>query len=79
MHKELNKTRQIEKNEEQYIITSTFNGQDEDKSNKHEMIDKFVKHFSENFNSFISNLFFGMLKEKKTCHNCNIISDAFVS
>jgi ubiquitin C-terminal hydrolase len=77
MHKELNKTRQIEKNEEQYIITSTFNGQDEDKSNKHEMIDKFVKHFSENFNSFISNLFFGMLKEKKTCHNCNMASYNF--
>ena len=77
LHKELNKTRQIQNNEEQYIITSTFNGQDEDKSNKPEMIDKFVKHFSENFNSFISNLFFGMLKEKKTCHNCNMSSYNF--
>ena len=77
MHKELNKTRQIENYEDQYIITSTFNGQDEDKSNKPEMIDKFVKHFSENFNSFISNLFFGMLKEKKTCQNCNMASYNF--
>ena len=77
MHKELNKTRQIDKNEDQYIITSTFNGQDEDKSNKPEMIDKFVKHFTENFNSFISNLFFGMLKEKKSCQNCNMASYNF--
>ena len=77
MHKELNKTRQIKNDEEQYIITSTFNGQDEDKSNKPEMIDKFVKHFSENFNSFISNLFFGMLKEKKTCKNCSMASYNF--
>ena len=72
MHKELNKVHQIQNNEEQYIITSTFNGQDEDKSNKYEMIDKFVKHFAENFNSIISNLFFGMLKEKKMCGNCNM-------
>ena len=77
MHKELNKIRQIENNEEQYIITSTFNGQDEDKTNKIEMIDKFVKYFKENFNSFISNLFFGMLKEKKICHNCNMASYNF--
>ena len=81
MHKELNIFRQIQTNEEQYIINSTFNGQDEDKSNKHEMIDKFVKHFSENFNSFISNLFFGMLKEKRLAIIViwpHIISDAFV-
>ena len=41
------------------------------------MIDKFVKHFVENFNSFISNLFFGMLKEKKTCDICSMISYNF--
>ena len=70
MHKELNKIKKIDHYENQYIITSTFNGQDEDKSNKTEMIEKFVKHFSENFNSTISNYFFGMLKEKRTCQNC---------
>ena len=69
--------KQIQTNEEQYIINSTFNGQDEDKSNKSEMIDKFVKHFSENFNSCISNFFFGMLKEKLTCQNCSMISYNF--
>ena len=36
----------IQANEDQYIINSIFNEQDEDKSNKIEMIDKFVKHFS---------------------------------
>ena len=72
IHKELNKFHQIQNNDEQYVITSTFNGQDEDKSNKFEMIDKFVKYFVENFNSLISNLFFGMHKMKKICGNCNM-------
>ena len=58
MHKELNKLKKIDRYENQYIITSTFNGQDEDKSNKTELSEKFVKHFSENFNSTISNYFF---------------------
>ena len=70
MHKELNKVKQIQNNENQYIINSAFNGQDEDKSNKKEMMDKFLSNFSENFNSCISNLFFGMTKEKKTCLAC---------
>ena len=77
MHKELNKIKQNSNYEKQYIITSTLNGQDEDKSNKPEMIYKFVKYFTENFNSIISNLFFGMMKEKKTCQNCKISSFNF--
>ena len=77
MHKEVNVIQKRQTNEEQYIINSTFNGQDEDKSKKAEMIDKFVKHFVENFNSVISNLFFGMLKEKKTCDTCSMISYNF--
>ena len=72
MHKELNKIKKIDKNEEKYIISY-----EEDKSNKSEMIDKFVKHFTENFNSPISNAFFGMNKEKKTCANCNMVSYNF--
>ena len=72
MHKELNKPRQIKRDEIQYIMTSAFNGQDEDQSNKNEMIQKFVNNFVENFNSYISNLFFGMSKEKKTCGNCKM-------
>ena len=72
MHKELNKVRSFKSKDDQYIITSAFNGQDEDSSNKMEMLEKFVKHFSENFNSFISNDCFGMFKEKKMCQNCSI-------
>lgn len=45
-------------------MTSASNGQDEDQSNKNEMIQKFVNNFVENFNSYISNLFFGISKEK---------------
>ncbi len=72
MHKELNQIRQNQNNENQYIIS--YN---EDKSNKSDMMERFVKHFTENFNSIISNLFFGMLKEKKTCQNCNMYSYNF--
>ena len=72
MHKELNKPKQIKNNEIQYIMNSAFNGQDEDQSNKNEMIQKFVNNFVENFNSYISNLFFGISKEKKTCGNCKM-------
>ena len=72
LHKELNQIKKNNINEDQYIVTYK-----EDKSNKSDMIERFVKHFSENFNSIISNLFFGMLKEKKTCQNCNMFSYNF--
>ena len=72
LHKELNRIKENKNNEDQYIIT--YN---EDKSNKSEMIERFVNHFTENFNSIISNHFFGMLKEKKTCLNCNMFSYNF--
>ena len=74
MHKELNVVRPKQNtiNEPQYIINSTFNGQDEDRSNKNEMLEKFFKHFSNNFNSPISNMFFGMLKDKKVCKTCGV-------
>jgi hypothetical protein len=80
MHKELNIVKQNQINEQQYIINSTFNGQDEDKSNKIEMLDRFFKHFTKNFNSPISNSFFGTLKEKKYVKNAEcliIILDVF--
>ena len=77
IHKELNKVRRIQRNDNQYIINSAFNGQDEDRSDKMEMMGKFVKHFSENFNSLISNDCFGMFKEKKMCQNCSITTYNF--
>ena len=76
MHKELNSINQI-RDEEEYVINSIFNGMDEDKSNKNEMFDKFFKHFMNTFNSPISNLFFGILKEKKICQKCNMLNYNF--
>ena len=76
MHKELNRLspKQNQTNEAQYIINSTFNGQDQDRSNKNEMLERFFKHFVSNFNSPISNLFFGILKEKKVCKKCGMFN-----
>ena len=75
MHKELNVVKPKKTfNEPQYIINSTFNGQDMDRSNKNEMLERFFKHFSNNFNSPISNLFFGMLKDKKVCKTCGMFN-----
>ena len=45
-----------------------------DRSNKNEMLERFFKHFSNNFNSPISNLFFGMLKDKKVCKTCGMFN-----
>jgi ubiquitin C-terminal hydrolase len=76
MHKELNVVRPKQNtiNEPQYLINTTFNGQDEDRSNKNEMLERFFKHFSNNFNSPISNMFFGMLKDKKVCKTCGVFN-----
>ena len=76
MHKESNKVKQTNIDDE-YVINSVFNGMDEDKSNKNEMFEKFFKYFSNNFDSIISNHFFGILKEKKTCQKCNMINYNF--
>ena len=76
MHKELNNVNNtmMRINEPQYLINTTFNGQDEDKSNKNEMLERFFRHFANNFNSAISNLFFGILKEKKICKQCGMFN-----
>ena len=76
MHKELNVIQQIN-NDDEYVINSLFNGMEEDKSNKNEMFEKFFKHFSTNFNSLVSNHFFGILKEKKICQKCNMLNYNF--
>ena len=76
MHKELNAIQQMN-NDDEYVINSLFNGMDEDKSNKNEMFDKFFKYFSNNFNSPVSNFFFGILKEKKVCQKCNMLNYNF--
>ena len=78
MHKELNKVNQIN-NDDEYVINAVFNGMDEDKSNKNEMFEKFFKHFCSNFNSPVSNHFFGILKEKTICQKCSMLTYNFGS
>jgi len=73
MHKELNKVDEkkvIPTQGESYVINSVFNGEEEDQSNKEQMLHKFVNFFSVNVNSIISNLFFGFLKTKRNCQTC---------
>lgn len=79
MHKELNNIRSHNSliNEAQYIINTTFNGQDDHKANQNEVLQRFFKHFANNFNSPISNIFFGILKEKKACKTCGLINYNF--
>ena len=73
MHKEQNETeKQKEGNTkiQKYVINSVFNGEEEDKTNKEQMINKFVNYFHANIHSHISDLFFGFLKTKRNCLTC---------
>ena len=47
-----------------------FNGEEEDKTNKEQMLHKFVTYFNANINSVISDLFFGFVKTKRICNTC---------
>ena len=75
MHKETNKrdgNNELGQNEnESYINSSIFNGEEEDKSNKEQMLYKFVEYFNSNIHSPISDLFFGFMKTKRNCQICN--------
>ena len=74
MHKETNvkegntglKINQTKK----YVISSEFNGEEEDKTNKEQMLYKFVNYFNSNIKSPISDLFFGFIKTKQICQTC---------
>ena len=74
MHKETNKkegnTMEPENVNKKYVISSEFNGEEEDKTNKDHMIQKFREYFNANFNSPISDLFFGFVKTKRNCQTC---------
>ena len=74
MHKETNI---VEGNNSQgqnqmgkYVINSVFNGEEEDKTNKEQMLHKFVTYFNANVHSIISDLFFGFVKTKRNCQTC---------
>jgi hypothetical protein len=74
MHKETNKkdsTTETGQNQSgKYVINSVFNGEEEDKTNKEQMLYKFVTYFQANVHSPISDLFFGFVKTKRNCQTC---------
>ena len=81
MHKENNckPQKNIETIKNKYIISSSYNGQDEDNTVEDEMLSKFLENFTSNCNSIISNLFFGMYKIKRICKSCNTLTYNFNS
>ena len=74
MHKETNKkdsnTENGQNQSGKYVINSVFNGEEEDKTNKEQMLYKFVTYFQANVQSPISDLFFGFVKTKRNCQTC---------
>ena len=73
MHKELNKVEgnsSVQNQIGKYVINSVFNGEEEDKTNREQMLHKFVTYFNANINSVISELFFGFVKTKRICNTC---------
>ena len=73
MHKEANKggNNDIGQNQNgNYVNNSIFNAEEEDKTNKEQMLFKFVEYFTSNNHSPISDLFFGFIKTKRICQTC---------
>jgi len=79
MHKEMNvvdKTFIMENGYKQYnkkknsIQNYVLNGEQQDKTNKIQMLEEFVNYFNATMKSPISNLFIGFLKTKRICQNC---------
>ena len=75
IHKEGNKRKKTEvvkvEKEKQYIINSIYKVEEEDdKSNKDQMLFNFFYYFQENVHSIISDLFFGFVKRKRICTKC---------
>ena len=74
MHKETNikeGNSELKDNQnKKYVISSEFSGEEEDKTNKEQMLYKFVNYFNSNIKSPISDLFFGFIKTKQNCQTC---------
>ena len=68
-HQELN----IIKKDPNINITTTS----QDQINEQKMLNSFLAEFKQNFNSPISNLFYGILETKSQCSNCKIIKFNF--
>jgi hypothetical protein len=74
MHREYNKVVQTQIKgvdySQQYVINSRYKVEEEDRTNKEQMIQKFNSYFNKNINSIISKLFFGVMKTKRICRVC---------
>ena len=53
-----------------YVISSSFDGEEEDKTNKEQVWNKFITKYNKKVNSLISDLFFGFVKTKIICQTC---------
>ena len=65
-HQELNiSNKKINNNDNEIMM--------QDQTNENIMLKTFIKKFRENYNSPISNLFYGIIETKTQCSGCNII------
>ena len=60
-----------------FTFESIFNGEEEDATNKEQMLYKFIKYFNSNVHSPISDLFFGFVKTKRNCQTCSTPNYSF--
>ena len=74
MHKETNevgeKHEENKKPKKNFVISSSFEGEEEDKTNKLQMWNRFITKFNNEVNSPISELFFSFVKRKRLCQTC---------
>ena len=70
-HKELNEV----KNNNSSIISNDISQIDQ--INENTMLNLFLKNFGENYNSLISNLFYGISKTKSQCSSCGFVKFNF--
>lgn len=73
---EINQNKKLEK--EQYVLNSRYKVEEEDdKSNKVQMLHNFFYYFKENVHSIISDFFFGFMKMKRNCFVCRNANYSF--
>ena len=59
------------------IMNNNISASPQDQTNESLMLSQFLKEFQQNFNSPISNLFYGLLETKSQCKGCKIIKYNF--
>ena len=68
-HQDLNETKEN--------IINNNNNLQQDQTNEQGMLNLFFQDFKRNFNSPISNIFYGIIETKSQCHGCQIIKYNF--